>query len=192
MVDEDALARMLQQLQGELSGAESELIRLQNRVGWLRQAVSGIKGLLGQTAPESTVKPAAIETPAPPGPVQVSSVPASDRPKGAEAVRRVLAETAGRGWTVQEMTAELERRGWTPDSKSPADAVRTAMVRAWRASEGKVQRQGSRFVYQPQGSPSPNGHGAPKGEVNDDQEMSPAALTLTGDSQQPDMSAEQS
>jgi hypothetical protein len=84
------------------------------------------------------------------------------------------------------MTAELEHRGWTPDSKSPADAVRSAMMRAWRASNGTVIREGSRFIYRPDRSPSLNGDGpTDQKEVDDDQEVSGAAPAFTGDEWRP-------
>jgi len=185
MVDKGALARMREQLRAELSDAESELVQLQHRVGWLRQAVSGIEGLLGlQVDAKEAAQPVrAIVLPDTP-PVQATNLPSAGRPRGADAVRLVFAESPGRGWTVQEMTAELEHRGWTPDSKSPVDAVRTALVRAWRASNGEITREGSRFIYSPDHSPSLNGDGSTgRKEVDDDQEVSGAAPAFTGGEQ---------
>jgi hypothetical protein len=187
MVDKDALTMMLEQLRTEQSEAESELVQLQHRVGWLRQAVTGIEGLLGQrAAPEDATKPSAVGVLPDAAPVQSTNLPPAGRPRGAEAVRRVFAESEGHGWTVQEMTEEFERRGWTPDSNSPADAVRAAMMRALHASDGTIKREGSRFIYRPDRSPSRNGDGpADHEEVSGDQEVSGAAPTFTEGEQQP-------
>jgi hypothetical protein len=187
MVDKDALMKMLEQLRAEQSEAESELVQLQHRVGWLRQAVTGIEGLVGQrTASEDAAKPSAVVVLPDAAPVQPANLPPAGRPRGAEAVRRVFAESEDHGWTVQEMTAELERRGWTPDSNSPVDAVRAAMMRALRASDGTIEREGSRFIYRPDRSPSRNGDGpADHEEVSGDQEVSGAVPAFTGGEQQP-------
>jgi hypothetical protein len=216
MLEQDALAQMLQQLRAEQTAAEADLVVLQRRVNSLRQAVAGIEGLLdtkpttegsltaadtayssaraltqatGQAVDTGTTQPV-TETPqfqdAKANPLQVFP---PDRPRGAEAVRRVFAESEGTPWTVQEMTIELERRGWTPDSKNPVDAVRTAMTRVWRAPNSGVSRDGSKFLYRP----SRNGDGPSAREgVSGDQEMSEAALAFTEGSQQPDTSPEQS
>jgi len=59
-----------------------------------------------------------------------------DRPRGQEAVRRVLVESADHWWTIGEMVAELKRRDWLPDSDNPASAVRTAMERLAGSDQG--------------------------------------------------------
>jgi hypothetical protein len=210
MLEQEALARMLEQLRTEQAAAEADLIVLQRRVNSLRQAVAGIDGLLeSDSAAAGPVTPVGIPSQATVGTPEIgiedktlqdagkaqdalavtSPLPTADRPRGAEAVRRVFAESEGTGWTVQEMTAELERRRWTPDSKNPVDAVRTAMTRVWRAPNSGVIREGSKFLYRP----SHNGDGSSAREgVSGDQEMSEAALAFTEDSQQSDTSPDQS
>ena len=51
------------------------------------------------------------------------------RPRGAEAVRRILAETPDRWFSVQQVLAALVHRGWGPESSNPANATRTALER---------------------------------------------------------------
>jgi hypothetical protein len=52
-----------------------------------------------------------------------------DRPRGQEAVRRVMVDSPGKWWTVGAMVKELEHRDWLPDTEAPAPAVRTSMER---------------------------------------------------------------
>lgn len=51
------------------------------------------------------------------------------RPRGAEAVLRVLEDDAGTWFTVSSVVAMLSRKGWLPDSSNPPNAVRTALER---------------------------------------------------------------
>ena len=51
------------------------------------------------------------------------------RPRGPEAVRRVLFET-GRELTVREINDELTVRGWSPDTNDPINVVSTNASRA--------------------------------------------------------------
>jgi hypothetical protein len=191
MLESDTLARMLEQLRAEQTDAEAQLAKLQRRVNSLRQAVAGLEGLLEGLLDGSAVivadvaeEAAAIEA----ATVQLEAsgqpgdAPVSDRPRGAEAIRRVFAESEGAGWTIREMTAELERRGWTPESKKPIDAVRTAMMRIWKAPNSGVAREGSQFFYRP----SRNGDGPFKREeMSSDQGVNGAAPAFTGDTQRP-------
>src|SRR5215213_312207 len=185
MLESGTLARMLEQLRAEQAAAEAQLASLQRRVNSLRQAVTGIQGLLeAETVVIVDAEQEASVVAAAASQLQASgnqpSVSAPDHPRGAEAILRVLSENEGTGWTVQEMTAELERRGWTPNSKNPVDAVRTAMTRVWKAPNSGIVRDGSKFLYRP--SHNGDGPSASREGVNRDQEMSEAALTFTGDS----------
>lgn len=51
------------------------------------------------------------------------------RPRGAEAVRRVLEGQAGKYYPVSAIVALLGQQGWVPESANPANAVRTAAER---------------------------------------------------------------
>jgi hypothetical protein len=64
--------------------------------------------------------------------------PERSRPRGGEAVRRILAQHDGKYFTAQDITAMLVGNGWGPDSSNPANAVRTAAERL--AAAGKIER----------------------------------------------------
>jgi hypothetical protein len=51
------------------------------------------------------------------------------RPRGAEAVRRVLADRQGDWFTVTHIVGLLDKQNWMPNSSNPANAVRTALER---------------------------------------------------------------
>jgi hypothetical protein len=55
--------------------------------------------------------------------------PADDRPRGQDAVRRIMEDAPGKWWTVTGLLAELHAREWMPESDSPANAVRVAVER---------------------------------------------------------------
>jgi hypothetical protein len=200
MLDRDALAQMLQQLRAEQAAAEADLAVLQRRVNSLRQAVAGMEGLLdakpvaegslagvsqqaavrgAEPQATATIHDAQVITA---HPLQVSP---ADRPRGAEAVRRVFADSGKTTWTIQEMMAELERRGWLPpESSRPLDAVRVAMTRAWRAPNSNIARDGNTFSYRPsRNGDGPSAHqdaGAPNpGEEAVDEEGISAASDST-------------
>jgi hypothetical protein len=209
MLNRDALVQMLQQLRAEHAAAEADLAVLQRRVNSLRQAVAGIEGLLdtnaaagslsatgtthstGQAtlgpveAQAKTLQDAAKADDALVVTAQPLQVSQPDRPRGAEAVRRVLAGSEGRAWTAQEMMAELERRGWLPaESNRPLDAVRVAMTRAWKAPNSNIVREGSTFSYRPSrngdGPSAHQGAGAPEsGEEAVNEESLSAASDST-------------
>jgi hypothetical protein len=61
MLEQEALARMLEQLRTEQAAAEADLVVLQRRVNSLRQAVAGIEGLL-DTKPTPEGSPTAAGT----------------------------------------------------------------------------------------------------------------------------------
>ncbi len=51
------------------------------------------------------------------------------RPRGAEAVRRVLAGDPDTWYTVTAVVGALRMREWLPNSSNPSNAVRTALER---------------------------------------------------------------
>lgn len=51
------------------------------------------------------------------------------RPRGAEAVRRILADRKGNWFAVPAIVDILDRNNWMPESSNPANAVRTALER---------------------------------------------------------------
>ncbi len=51
------------------------------------------------------------------------------RPRGTEAIRRVLAENKGAWYTVPAIVTLLDAQDWLPNSSNPANAVRTALER---------------------------------------------------------------
>ena len=193
MVDQETLKRLVEQLRAEHEAVRAEYMKAQRRMSALRQAVESIEKLLetfvlvDATEEASTVEAALAELGT--SSDQLNVVVDPDRPRGAEAVRRVLVEEHGKAWTPRELAAELDRRGWAPESKSPVDAVRTALMRAWRAPDSGITREGSKFIYRP----SPNGGGPSEDQgVSSDQEMKAPVLTFTGGSQQADKPSEQS
>ena len=60
------------------------------------------------------------------------------RPRGAEAVRRVLLADRGVYYSVPGLVTLLAQRNWLPDSASPANAVRTAAERL--VDQGVIQK----------------------------------------------------
>ncbi|MBV9920250.1 MAG: hypothetical protein JOY78_05250 [Pseudonocardia sp.] len=60
------------------------------------------------------------------------------RPRGAEAVRRVLQDNEGKWYGVPAVVNMLERRDWMPRSSNPANAVRSALQRLYDA--GTVEK----------------------------------------------------
>lgn len=77
-------------------------------------------------------------------------------PRGQQAVRRVLVESPGRFFTVQDMVAALREHGWMPDTvnpNSPSPAVRTALERLSGDKASKVLKGGLNgrvaWSYQP-------------------------------------------
>lgn len=85
-----------------------------------------------------------------------------ERPRGQEAVRRVMRQSPGKWFTVKLMAGELQRRGWLPDSEQPINAVRTALDRLAEADPhvGKGMGEKTRsvtFRWTQEAVASPNG-----------------------------------
>lgn len=60
------------------------------------------------------------------------------RPRGAEAVRRALAESPGDWYAVPAIVMMLQRHDWLPESSNPANAVRTAAERC--VEDGRIEK----------------------------------------------------
>lgn len=79
------------------------------------------------------------------------------RPRGAEAVRRVLFEREGEWFPVAGVVNMLDRFGWMPESSNPSNAVRTALERL--VERGVVQKSravdGAVIYRAPQPPPPP-------------------------------------
>lgn len=73
------------------------------------------------------------------------------RPRGAEAVRRILDESPESGQEVSGIVAALRDRGWLPRSDNPSNAVRAALERLISSDPdnfGKVRpTDGNAVIY---------------------------------------------
>lgn len=128
------LRRMLKELRAELDSVEAEFAALEARRTWLRQAVTGIEGLLGATE----------EAP--------SAVTVDGRvPRGREAALQILKEHPFREMTISDMVEELESRGWAPKSERPEGVIRTTMGRLMKDHPGEVVRvRDGVYQYRPE------------------------------------------
>jgi hypothetical protein len=72
-----------------------------------------------------------------------------ERPRGQAAVRAILVDFPGRGFTVADMVKALGDRGWLPESESPGGPTRTALDRLVAAEPAfkKAYNQSSHIVY---------------------------------------------
>jgi hypothetical protein len=111
------LARMHRQLLHEIREIEDRIVEWRARADALRQTLKGIEQALGIN---------------------------EDRPKGAEAVARVVYEK-GEPMTVADIVAELRNRGWMPDSDRPEGAVRSAIRRLRDSDSRWIFYQGQVF-----------------------------------------------
>ena len=145
----NGLEQTLERLRAEQADDEAKLATLQRRVSSRQKAIDGLEGLV-ELARAPVAANATEDTPEPVQPVEEPPSPSSqdeNRPRSAEAIRRVLVETK-RPWTAKAMTEELLRRGWAPKSTSPEDAVRTAMNRARKAPDnGIVRLPDGSYIY---------------------------------------------
>jgi hypothetical protein len=151
---------LLTHFEAELSEAESQLSRLQQRAQSLRTTVEGLRGL----ASLSTQPTQSATLPIPPpervithhhhaGITATALEPPYMKPR--EAWLWLMREQP-REWSVKEVGEEMERRGWLdPKVTSPVEAVRAAGRRLTEV-EGLLQRVGvSSFI--------PKGNGQPAG-----------------------------
>lgn len=121
--EENAMAAVIL-LVDQLDKARAEAERSQRRVAGLRKMIDALVEMFPAA---EDVLPEALDDDEEP------------RPRGAEAIRRVLAEREGHWYTVAGVVDALEKRDWLPNSSNPANAVRTALE---RLVEAKVLRKG--------------------------------------------------
>ena len=72
--------------------------------------------------------------------------PGVDRPRGQEAVRRIMVDAPGKWWTVKDLVRELSTRGWQPDARNPMTAVRAAAERVVTGDTAFKKSRGDRSV----------------------------------------------
>jgi hypothetical protein len=79
------------------------------------------------------------------------------RPRGMEAIRRVLDEKRGDWFAVGGVVHLLKGEGWLPESSNPANAVRTALERAVEAGVAvKGRTVGGGVIYRSTQEPYPD------------------------------------
>lgn len=128
-MDRTELERMLRSLDEELEQVELQFRELEVRRESLRQAVFGIRGLLGSDSPEpETDRGAGSRAPLALGPP--ASGPAT--PRGKQAVRLIFEEYPNRAFGASDMLVELRKRGWEPHSEDPEGVLRTTIRRLMR------------------------------------------------------------
>jgi hypothetical protein len=136
---------LLTHFEAELSEAESQLSRLQQRAQSLRTTVEGLRGLASlssqpeQSATLPILPPLPVITPHPAG---ITATPLeSPYVKPRDAWLRLMRDQP-REWSVKEVGDEMERRGWRdPKVTNPTEAVRAAGRRLAEV-EGILQRVG--------------------------------------------------
>lgn len=110
---EDALTVVVQLLD-QLATARDEVERMERRAAGIRKVIDGLVEMF----------PAAEDL------LPEDLDPEEDpRPRGAEAVRRVLSSHPGTWHTVSSIVNMLDQLDWTPKSSNPSNAVRTALER---------------------------------------------------------------
>jgi hypothetical protein len=113
-LDDEAAAQLLSDLLKQLAGEREEAQRAERRAEGIRKVIDGLVEMfpaLWEMLPEDL------------------DGDEETRPRGSEAVRRVLLENRGDWFTVGGVVGLLGQQGWGPTSKSPANAVRTALER---------------------------------------------------------------
>jgi alkylhydroperoxidase family enzyme len=71
---------------------------------------------------------------------------AETRPRGADAVARIMQDRPGEQFAVSELVKRLRDRGWLPESENPANAVRTALERLCSDGASDVRKHRYRTV----------------------------------------------
>jgi len=113
-LDDSGAIPVLTQLLDQLSKARREVERSERLAAGIRKMIDGLVEMFPAT---EDVLPEDLDDDEEP------------RPRGAEAVRRVLAENLGEWYPVPLIVVMLQRHNWTPNSSKPANAVRTALGR---------------------------------------------------------------
>ncbi len=141
-VDESTATAMTQQLLEQLQEAREEVEQAQRRVGGIRKMIDGLIEIF----------PAAED-------VLPEDLDGDDepRPRGTEAVRRVLDAQRGKWYAIPAIVSFLGQQGWLPESSNAANAVRTALQRAFEA--GIVEKSRStqgQVIYRVPAAKSPD------------------------------------
>lgn len=136
------ITNTLRMLEEELADSEVQLAALGRRTDHLKQAVEGLRGLLGMTIPEplpmlpepipaeATTTSATVEVPAA---TATAAAVAPERPQIGEAVEAVVVGAKG-PMTLRDIEREMRRRGWLdPNLKRPDASIYQA---ARRLSDG--------------------------------------------------------
>jgi hypothetical protein len=154
-MDRIHLLQVRDQLRGELTATEK-------LVQTLRDGLTAIEVLLeraGPTPTDAVPTPPAVPEPTPSDdaskpPSNSTDVPASEtnetRPRGAEAIERLLVEERGRWIAAQDLAARQIERGWAPVSRDPVSAVRAAANRLVASKPDLFVRDHGRYRYQGQ------------------------------------------
>lgn len=122
-LDDESAPRAVEDLLAELRGMDAAIESLQRRAGGIRKLIDAVTEMFPAV---EDMLPDDLDGQQP-------------RPRGAEAVRRVLANDPGKAYTVGAIVNLLREEGWLPDSSNPSNAVRSAAERA--VEQGKVARQ---------------------------------------------------
>ncbi|HVL03399.1 MAG TPA: hypothetical protein VM386_03065 [Acidimicrobiales bacterium] len=139
-VTEAGSAELLKKLLSHLTGVREQLDAYERRAAGLRKMIAGVVEMypaLEDLLPED---------------LDADDEP---RPRGAEAVRRVLADNSENWFTVLAMAYQLNQRGWDPDSSKPANAIRTALERLVERKEAEKARSTDGAVIYRHVKPSP-------------------------------------
>lgn len=113
-LNEEAAQRLVTRLLAQFEATRQETERLRRRAIGIHKMIEGVVEMF--PAAEDLL-PEDFDDDAEP------------RPRGAQAVERVLGEHPGSRFAVSNVVELLRERGWMPNSTNPSNAVRTALER---------------------------------------------------------------
>jgi hypothetical protein len=143
----DGMRNVLAATERELTQVEAEIARLTEQAEALRGVKASIERYLGVADPSALAPESGASRPAP-----VLGRLAEPRPRGKEAVRRLLEASPRREWTVNDVRLALVSRGWLEDNERASKATRTNLARALRAWPEEIRRLDTgRYGYFPAG-----------------------------------------
>lgn len=132
-LDENVAEQLAVQLLTQFEDARQEMDRQERRAAGIRKMIDGLIELFPAV---EDLLPEDFEDDREP------------RPRGAEAVRRVLEEHKGSWFLVGAIVQMLAQRDWLPNSTKPANAVRTALERLVEsATIEKSRTDGGAVIY---------------------------------------------
>lgn len=185
----DHLLSALTDLEAQLVDAEAAASIAVRRVDALNKAIEGLREVVATLPTAQSQKlfeaPTAMPPLQPPlrrvSEVEAGWVEAELKPRGREAIRRILLE-ARKPMTVQEIVADLRARDWMQDLVRPAETVAVTARRL--VKDGEVEVTGKRtFRYRldklpPQTTDEPRP--AEESRQGDEEMNSPPAATRKG------------